>query len=124
MGLFSTKSNETFPWVKISSIDQLNDVLLNAREKPALFFKHSTRCSISSMALNSFERYWKHDSDFCDLYFIDLLNYRDVSNEIAILTGVVHQSPQVIVVHQKEVLYDATHSSIDGRKIESILNQQ
>ena len=123
MGLFSSKREETFPWVKISSIDQLNDVLLNSSEKPLLIFKHSTRCSISSMALNSFERYWTNDPAFCDLYFIDLLRHRDVSDEIAVLTGIVHQSPQVIVIRGKEIVYDATHSSIDGRKIESILKK-
>lgn len=123
MGLFSSKREETFPWVKISSIDQLNEILLNSTEKPLLLFKHSTRCGVSSMALNSFENYWTNDAGFCDLYLIDLLRHRDVSNEIEKLTGVVHQSPQVIVIREKDIIYDATHSAIDGRKIESILKK-
>ena len=58
-----------------------------------------------------------------DLYFIDLLNHRDVSNEIAVLTGIVHQSPQAIVIKGKEIIYDATHSNIDARSIQSTLRK-
>ena len=74
------------------------------------------------MALNGFERNWSGEVD-CKLYFIDLLKHRDVSNEIAILTGVTHQSPQCIVIKGKEIVYDATHTVIDARRIESILRK-
>ena len=124
MGLFSSsRKNNSLPWVNIVSIDQLKEVLLSDSEKPKLFFKHSTRCSISSMALNSFESRWTSALEQCDLYFIDLLRHRDVSNEIADLTGVFHQSPQVIVVKGRDIIYDATHSAIDARQIESILKK-
>ena len=56
MGLFSrnTVASKT-PWNQLESIDQLNEVLKSAHEKPILIFKHSTRCGISSMAIKSFE---------------------------------------------------------------------
>ena len=124
MGLFSKAvKKETFPWLKIESIEDLDRILHNTEEKPVLLFKHSTRCSISSMALTSFERNWTSGRELCDTYFIDLLKHRDVSNLTAELTGIEHQSPQVIVIVGKEIVYDATHSSIDARKIESILRK-
>lgn len=132
MGLFSRKAKEqnkparhlnSLPWIELTSIEQLMEVLSTTEEKPVLLFKHSTRCSISMMALNSFQSKWTSGDDLCGLYFLDLLNHRDVSNEIAVLTGVIHQSPQVIVLKGKEIIYDASHSSIDARRIEAILRK-
>ncbi|HIP31651.1 MAG TPA: bacillithiol system redox-active protein YtxJ [Crocinitomicaceae bacterium] len=126
MGFFNfSKSKATkavLPWEQVTSVEQINEILRNVGETPVLLFKHSTRCSISSMALNGFERNWNNEVD-CKLYFIDLLKHRDVSNEIATLTGVIHQSPQCIVVKGSEIVYDATHTAIDAKRIESILKK-
>ena len=125
MGFFNfSKSTpvEKLPWIRITSTEQLNTILRNVGEKPILLFKHSTRCSISSMALTGFERNWSGEVE-CELYFIDLLKHRDVSQETAVLTGVVHQSPQCIVIKGSEIVYEATHSGIDARRIESILKK-
>lgn len=119
MGWFSRDNEEKkqsgLPWERLTSVDQLKEVIEGSSEKPKLLFKHSTRCSISSMALNGFQRSWEGSQDDIDIYYIDLLSYRDVSNAIATETGVIHQSPQVIVLKNKEVVYTATHSSIDAR---------
>lgn len=128
MGLFSSKKSvsikrEALPWKNISSVEQLTELLHNVGEKPILLFKHSTRCGVSSMVLKSFENQWDTGTELCDIYFVDLLNHRDVSNEIAVLTGIMHQSPQAIVIKGKEIVYDATHSAIDARKIQSLLKK-
>jgi len=124
MGLFSKSLKpEPLPWVEITSTNQLNDLLHNVGQKPILLFKHSARCSISAMALNGFERNWSTGKELCDIYFIDLLKYRDVSNLVAELTGIHHQSPQVIVIKDKEIVYDESHSGIDARRIEYILSK-
>ena len=75
-------------------------------------FKHSTRCGISRMALKQFESAWDSNQDL-DLYYLDLLNYREISNLVEKVTGVTHQSPQFIVIVNGEVKYHASHSSID-----------
>ena len=128
MGLFSRNKKESsertgLPWNQLTSIEQLRSILTPPLEKPVLLFKHSTRCGISTVNLNAFEKTWSSGNELCDIYYLDLLNHRDVSNEIASLTGVVHQSPQVIVLKGSEVIYDASHSSIDARKIESLLKK-
>ncbi|GAB5417121.1 MAG: bacillithiol system redox-active protein YtxJ [Crocinitomicaceae bacterium] len=122
MGLFSFSSGaKKLPWTSIESVDQLHEVLENSGDKPALLFKHSTRCSISAMALNAFERQWSSENERCQLYFVDLIRNRDVSNEIASATGVTHQSPQAILWNGKEVLYNASHSGIDANAVEKLL---
>ena len=121
MGLFSSSSKNKLPWTEINSLEQLHEVLESAHDKPVLLFKHSSRCSISSMALHSFESRWTSENDLCQLCFIDLIRFRDVSNEVAQLTGVHHQSPQAILVKGTQVLYHDSHSGIDARAIEKAL---
>lgn len=115
---------EQFPWIPLSSIDHLMKVIATTNEKPVLFFKHSTRCGVSAMVRNTFEREWTSESTLCDLYYLDLLNHRDVSDKIVELTGLRHESPQVIVLWGSEIIYDATHSAIDARRIENTLRKK
>lgn len=124
MGLFSFgKSNsnsKSLNWTLIETIEALEKAIARTNDRPALFFKHSTRCSISSMALSRFEKEW-NDENHCDLYFIDLISHRDVSNKLSEETNIVHQSPQVIVVKEGSAVYDASHSGIDANEITSKL---
>lgn len=125
MGLFSfgksAKPQNSLNWTIIQSLEELEDAIKSSSTKPALFFKHSTRCSISSMALNRFENGFTADDSRYQLYFIDLIAHRNVSNAIAETLNVVHQSPQVIILNNHEVIYTASHTGIDAHKIESLL---
>lgn len=99
-------------WISISSEEQIKDLL--AEQQVFVVFKHSTRCSISSMVKNRLERDW--NSDF-PVYYLDLLTYRSVSNLIAHLSGVEHESPQIIVFKNGNAVYDASHTSIDASEV-------
>lgn len=120
---FKTETKETLPWIDLLSIEQFNDVVKTTFDKPVLLFKHSTRCMTSALALNSFKNEWTSGNDLCDLYFLDLLKHRDVSDVIAEVTGVRHESPQVIVLKGRDIIYDESHNSINARRIESILKK-
>lgn len=98
-------------WVSLTNLDQLNEIIDSSNEKAVLIFKHSTRCSISRFALKQFENEYNLE-DKITLYFLDLLNHRDVSNEIAVLFEVEHQSPQLILIKSGKAIYDASHSDI------------
>lgn len=123
MGLFSQGKTNTkkLDWIEINSMEELDQAIENSTDRPAIFFKHSTRCSISSMALNRFENDWKNDTD-ASLCFIDLIKNRGVSNALAENANVYHQSPQVIVLKNKEAIYDASHSAISANEIIEKLN--
>lgn len=118
MGWFSQKSN--FPWKQLSNESTIQDLLAESQENPVLIFKHSTRCSISSMALSRFEREWDSSKD-ATLYYLDLLNYRELSNTIANELHVVHQSPQIIVLKRSEVIYQESHNGIDALEIAKLI---
>lgn len=121
MGFFSSVPKKTLPWIQLTSEDQLNYALEGSKNKPTLFFKHSTRCSISSMALSRFQEKWSTENELCELYFLDLLAYRQISNKLEEKSNVIHQSPQVIITSNGTVIYSASHSEIDAHEIEKIL---
>lgn len=122
MGLFSRKqTGSSFEWTPLTLESDVDVAIEKSEEQPILFFKHSTRCSISSMALSRFENQWRSTLN-CACCFLDLISYRSVSNYIADKTAVIHQSPQCIVLWKGNVIYQASHNGIDATEIEQLLN--
>lgn len=119
MGLFSSKQKQRFPWTELTSSEQLHQLMASSGTKPVLFFKHSTRCSISSMALNRFEN--NMDPENCTCVYLDLLTYRPLSAEIEQITHVEHQSPQAILIKNNEVIYTASHNGINASEIMKLI---
>jgi bacillithiol system protein YtxJ len=108
-------------WKKLDNISQITQIREESKEKPVLIFKHSTRCSISSMAWSRIERSWQNeDSERFSPYFLDLISYRDISNAIAEEFKVEHASPQVIVIKNGEAVYDNSHMGINYQEIISL----
>ncbi|WP_303685339.1 bacillithiol system redox-active protein YtxJ [Nonlabens dokdonensis] len=112
------------PWEPLESIDQLENVIKNSTIKPKVIFKHSTRCGISRMVLNQFENGFESNDDEVTFYFLDLLNYREVSNAVAEKLNVRHQSPQIIVLYNKEILHTESHQGIDIKKVQQIVSNK
>lgn len=100
-------------WTQLTSIEQLDEIDRISHEKPVVIFKHSTRCSISAASLSRLERKWEAvRAKGAVPYFLDLIPYRAVSDEIVTHYGVVHQSPQVLVISEGKCIYSATHFGI------------
>ena len=100
-------------WNELTDLEQLNEIIAISNEKPVAIFKHSTRCSVSRMALKQFENEF-NSSDKVTPYFLDLIAHRDISNEIASRFGVTHQSPQLILIKEGKAIYNVSHSDIDA----------
>ena len=66
------------------------------------------------MALKMFEMGWDESLSEVKPYFLDLLNHKDISAEIASKLDVEHQSPQLVVVRDGSVLDVANHSAISA----------
>jgi bacillithiol system protein YtxJ len=108
-------------WKILSEPNQIIEVIEASKLKPQLFFKHSTRCSISTMALSRFEKSGILANEHIDCWYLDLLEFRPISSEIEKLTKVIHQSPQAIVVHNEQVVYAESHGMIDAVEILNIV---
>ncbi len=102
-------------WIQLTDELQLDEIVLKSNSKPQVIFKHSTRCSISSMAKSRLER--SEAPEQADFYYLDLIAHRNISNKIAQNFNVYHESPQVLVMRNGECVYDESHGSIDMEEI-------
>ena len=98
-------------WNKLTDESQLAVIKEESARQPVLIFKHSTTCSISAMAYSRLERNWK-DTAGIKPYYLDLLRFRAISSQISGEFGVEHESPQVLLIHNGECVYDASHMGI------------
>ena len=108
-------------WIPLTSVEQIADVKEASKSGNAAVFKHSTRCIISRTVLQNFEGDYPSDVDL-KLYFIDLLNYREVSNAIAEEFGVIHQSPQFILIKNEKAVLNASHHGINEINLKESIN--
>jgi bacillithiol system protein YtxJ len=105
-------------WENLQNISQLEEIKRMSETKPVLIFKHSTRCSISSMAWDRMKRNWKDtDTEKVIPFYLDLISYRDVSNAVALEFGIRHESPQVILIKNGKAVYDNSHMGISYQEI-------
>lgn len=102
-------------WKVLSDARELDEIISRSAFRPQVIFKHSTRCSISSVARGRLERFDTPAN--MDFYFLDLIRYRDISNKISELFFVEHESPQVLVIKNGECVYDESHISINMQDI-------
>lgn len=117
----SAKESKTLPWKKLTRLEQLGDVKEASKTRPVVIFKHSTTCGISRMVLRTFERDYAVEDGKIDLYYLDLLAFRDVSNEVAIQFQVVHQSPQLLIIQNESTVHHASHQGIQASDIEKFV---
>ena len=107
-------------WTLLESADQLNTI--KNHQGYSLIFKHSTRCSISMMAKRRFELDWDGLPADMPLYFLDLIKYRDISNQIVDQFHVHHESPQLLLIKDGECVLDQSHSDISVDEALSVIS--
>lgn len=108
----NTDKSSYIHWIALTSYEQLEEIKKQSDSEAVLIFKHSTRCGISSMVKRQFEGLFAEEHQSLKVYYLDLLNYRSISNEIATVFQIVHQSPQLIVIRNKNVVFNASHYDI------------
>ena len=102
-------------WKEFSSKEGLEKITNLSKEKPQVIFKHSTRCSISSMAKSRLER--AEQPEGIDFNYLDLIAHRDISTKIADDFDIEHASPQVLIIKDGKCIYDESHSAISMDEI-------
>jgi bacillithiol system protein YtxJ len=102
-------------WINLNDLEQVHSI--KKASGYTVIFKHSTRCSISSMAKRNFELDWQIIPENTPLYFLDLISHRDNSALIAETFQVHHESPQALLIKDGECILDASHSDISAEEI-------
>lgn len=105
-------------WIELTSEEQLKAIKQKSLEKPQAIFKHSTRCSISSVVKNRLDK--AANAEDVDFYYLDLIKYRNISNQVAETFLIQHESPQILLIKNGQCVYNESHSSI---RFDDILEQ-
>jgi bacillithiol system protein YtxJ len=102
-------------WIHLTDEEQLKNIISKSQLKPQVIFKHSTRCSISSVALQRLQKS-QQPADI-DFHFLDLIAHRGLSNKIAEVFKVHHESPQVLLIRNGECIFEESHLGISMEEI-------
>lgn len=107
--------------IPLTDVEQLQSITQASESGPLAIFKHSTRCSISSMALNRIQKDWKINCPTIPIYYLDLIRFRNISNRIAEIFHVQHESPQLLIIRNSICVYHASHNAIDAADISGVI---
>lgn len=100
-------------WKELIHTGQLEEIVKDSYSDPVAIYKHSTYCSISSVVKRRLEAQLAALQIQMDFYFLDLIRYRRLSDEIAKSFSVLHESPQLLVIYKGKSIYDGSHFQID-----------
>ncbi|MBL56041.1 MAG: bacillithiol system redox-active protein YtxJ [Flavobacteriales bacterium] len=104
-------------WINLNSEEQINEIDEKSFTKTQIIFKHSTRCSISLFAKKILLREYNQDvQSKADVFYLDLIAFRQISNKIASKYHVVHESPQILVIKKGRCVFHASHSEVSFDK--------
>ena len=105
-------------WKNLITREQVADIIEESQDHPVIILKHSTICSLSFVAKDRLERDWdEHEMDNIQSYLLDIISNRDISNYLAEIFGIPHQSPQLLLIHRGECIYDTSHLAISYREL-------
>ena len=99
-------------WTPLISVDEINTIKEISKNQSILIFKHSTRCGISRMIIKQFESLFNEETKHLKVYYLDLLNFREVSSKLSEVFQAIHQSPQLLVIKNGVSVYDESHYEI------------
>lgn len=109
-------------WIPLVDIAQLEDIRNKSFSRTQIIFKHSTRCAFSGIAHHRLNEHIENLSPLGDFYYLDLLNYRNISNSIADKFSVPHESPQILIISKGECVFEESHLGINPTEIAGQLN--
>ena len=110
-------------WKHITTKEDVLQILEDSTHRPQLIFKDSVTCGISAHAKEGLINGFHLIEDDVDFHYLDLLSRREVSNFIATELKVTHQSPQIILIKNKKVVFTDSHHSIKSEKIQKQLEK-
>jgi bacillithiol system protein YtxJ len=93
-------------FIKVTDIKAFEEMAERSKERPVVIFKHSLTCPISAAAYDQMAEFAG------EVALVEVQRARELSAEIENRLGVDHQSPQVIVLRNGQVVWNASHYKI------------
>lgn len=108
-------------WIPLNSLEQIKTIKELSKSETIFVFKHSTRCGISSMVIKRFENLFDSSMNNIKVYYLDLLNFRAISDEVGYSFQAQHQSPQLLIIRNEVAVLNVSHYDITTVNIQKHL---
>ncbi|MGY8969968.1 MAG: bacillithiol system redox-active protein YtxJ [Flavobacteriales bacterium] len=108
-------------WIPLNSLEQIKTIKELSKSETILVFKHSTRCGISGMVIKRFENLFDSSMNNIKVYYLDLLNFRAISDEVGYSFQAQHQSPQLLIIRNEVAVLNVSHYDITTVNIQKHL---
>ena len=102
----------------INTIEELEGVLADSSNRPALLFKHSVACPISARAFHEFESFLESANPAITYRLITVQTARPVSDEAASRLSLRHETPQAILINNGREVWNASHHDITSATLQ------
>ena len=115
---FTFNKSSKMDWINLNSVEQLTEIDEKSKKKVQVLFKHSTRCSVSTFAKRILTSEYSEEVKLkADVYYLDLIAFRELSNIIASKYGVIHESPQILAIKDGKCIFNASHSDVSFKRL-------
>lgn len=104
-------------WERMVDTEGIDKIIQRSGLKPQFIFKHSTRCPVSSQAYMEVSSVTEEILDDVDINYVDVISERNVSQEIARRFDIEHESPQILLIENNNVVWSASHFDIEAETI-------
>jgi len=106
----------------LSTIEELDAALAASSSRPILIFKHSLTCGTSAVADEEMQDLLAGPPLGLDVYLVRIQSARHVSHEIERRLRVRHESPQVLLVDDGQVVWSATHYRVTAAALTAAIS--
>ena len=100
---------------RIDDRHAFDNLISGSKEKAVIVFKHSNACPISARAYREMEKLEDQ------VNMIEVQAAPELSRELATITGVRHESPQVILLRDGKAVWNASHFDVNAAMVSRAL---
>lgn len=109
---------------ELTTSQDLEAALEESCHRKVLLLKHSTQCPISAHAWREVQNYIQQSTDDVQVAMIKVIESRPISNQAAMELGIKHESPQILLLSNKNVVWHTSHQAITQVNIIRALNDE
>ena len=109
--------------VGLDSADVLEDVIVTSEERLVLLFNHSVTCGTSAQAYDELVDHLSTGQHTTQYVIVTVQTHRDLSDAVAARFKVRHETPQTLLIHKGQVVWEASHFSVPAETIKAAIDR-
>ena len=107
----------------LDGIEEFDRLLAASERRPLLLFKHSYTCGTSAEALDELLAHLGESTTDADYAMVTVQTHRSVSRAVAEKLGVRHETPQVLLIRDRRVVWSASHFGVTADALEQAIRR-